>query len=53
MIVTQGPTEAPTAVEGLSHPWLQGSIEQREEGAPLAATVVQRLQVGELTAHMP
>ncbi|MEW5299908.1 MAG: hypothetical protein WDW36_002878 [Sanguina aurantia] len=43
-LLDKDPRKRPTAVEGLSHPWLQGSIEQREEGAPLAATVVQRLQ---------
>ena len=36
----------PSALQALEHPWLQGTIAQRNQGKPLAGQVVQRLQVG-------
>ncbi|GFR39841.1 hypothetical protein Agub_g336 [Astrephomene gubernaculifera] len=43
-LLRKDPKDRPTAKQALAHPWLQGKSDQRNQGAPLARTVVQRLQ---------
>ncbi|GIL43935.1 hypothetical protein Vafri_1520 [Volvox africanus] len=44
LLLNKDPAKRPTAKQALAHPWLQGKSDQRTQGAPLARTVVQRLQ---------
>ena len=38
----------PSAKDALQDPWLQGNSLERNQGKPLDATVIQRIQVGHL-----
>ena len=44
MLLQKDQSKRPTAKEALKHPWLQGTIKDRNKGSQLSLAVVQRIQ---------
>jgi len=45
MLIYRDPKARPSAKDALQDPWLKGNSTERNQGKPIDATVVQRIQV--------